>query len=311
MRVFVTGACGQLGHDLVRELVSRGAEVVGSDIKPECEMPDGARYVRTDITDRAAVRKTLTETHPEAVIHCAAWTAVDAAEQEENRERVRRINAGGTKNLAEASASVGAKMMYLSTDYVFDGQGTAPWQPECRAFAPLNVYGRTKLEGEQAVREALDKYFIVRIAWVFGEYGQNFVRTMLRVGRGRESVTVVDDQIGTPTYTKDLSVLLADMIATDRYGVYHATNSEEREGAYISWADFAEEIYRAAGYPTRVDRVTTAEYGKSLAKRPLNSRLDKRKLRENGFAPLPSWKDAVRRYVGALAPEEKQWDRSK
>ena len=298
MRVFVTGVGGQLGHDVMNELAKRGHEGIGSDIAPRYSgMEDGTAvcampYVQLDITDKEAVEKVLSEAAPDAVIHCAAWTAVDAAEEAENVPRVRAINADGTRNIAAACKSLDCRMMYISTDYVFDGQGTEPWKPDCTAYAPLNVYGQTKLEGELAVREALEKYFIVRIAWVFGRNGRNFVKTMLNVGRTHGSVRVVNDQIGTPTYTYDLARLLVDMIETEKYGCYHATN----EGGYISWYDFCCEIYRQAGLKTEVIPVTTAEYGLSRAARPFNSRLDKTKLVENGFTPLPDWRDALGRY---------------
>ena len=279
MKVLVTGVKGQLGHDVVNELAKRGHEAIGVDI---AEM---------DITDESSVEEVIKSVRPEAVIHCAAWTAVDAAE--ENEEKVRAVNAAGTRYIAEACRDTGAKMMYISTDYVFDGQGTQPWQPDCKDYKPLNVYGKTKLEGELAVADTLENYFIVRIAWVFGVNGNNFIKTMLKVGRTHDTVRVVNDQIGTPTYTYDLSRLLVDMIETDKYGYYHATN----EGGYISWYDFAVEIYRQAGYSTKVIPVTTAEYGLSKAKRPYNSRLDKSKLTENGFKPLPTWQDALARYL--------------
>lgn len=281
MKVLVTGVKGQLGHDVVNELCARGIEAVGVDVE---EM---------DITDGQCVDKILSSVHPDAVIHCAAWTAVDAAEDPENIEKVRLVNVQGTKNIAKACRAIGSKMMYISTDYVFDGQGTEPWEADCKEYAPLSVYGRTKLEGELAVAEALDAYFIVRIAWVFGINGKNFVKTMLALSEKYESLRVVDDQIGTPTYTFDLARLLVDMIETDKYGYYHATN----EGGYISWADFATEIFRQAKKTTAVIPVTTAEYGLSKAARPFNSRLDKSKLIEKGFAPLPDWKDALARYL--------------
>ena len=299
MKVFVTGVGGQLGHDVMNELAKRGHEGIGSDIAARYSgMEDGTAvcampYVQLDITDREAVEKVLSEAAPDAVIHCAAWTAVDAAEEAENVPRVRAINADGTRNIAAACRGLDCRMMYISTDYVFDGQGTEPWKPDCTAYAPLNVYGQTKLEGELAVREALEKYFIVRIAWVFGRNGRNFIKTMLNVGRTHESVRVVNDQIGTPTYTYDLARLLVDMIETEKYGCYHATN----EGGYISWYDFCREIYRQAGLKTEVIPVTTAEYGLSRAARPFNSRLDKTKLVENGFTPLPDWRDALERYL--------------
>ena len=304
MKVLVTGVCGQLGHDVVNELAKRGHEAVGSDITPAYSGADDgsavtrAPYVQLDVTDAGAVSRVLGEARPDAVIHCAAWTAVDAAE--DNEEKVRAINAGGTEHIARACRAIGAKMMYISTDYVFDGQGETPWPPDCRDYAPLSVYGRTKLEGEQAVASLLDAYFIVRIAWVFGANGRNFIKTMLSLGQKHDTLRVVCDQIGTPTYTLDLARLLVDMIETDKYGYYHATN----EGGYISWADFAQEIFRQAGMPTKVMPVTTSEYGLSKAARPYNSRLDRRKLIESGFAPLPTWQDALSRYlreIGCMA----------
>ncbi len=302
MKVFVTGVGGQLGRDVMNELAKRGIEGVGSDIAPEFSgIQDGSPvttmpYVQMDITDEAMVEKVLTEQRPDAVIHCAAWTAVDAAEDEENKPKVMAINVTGTQSIAKAAAAVDAKMMYISTDYVFNGQGTEPWAPDCKDYAPLNVYGESKLEGEKAVSGTLDKFFIVRIAWVFGQNGNNFIKTMLRVGKSHDEVRVVNDQIGTPTYTLDLARLLVDMIVTEKYGYYHATN----EGGFISWYDFTKEIYRQAGYTTKVTPVTTAEYGISKAARPFNSRLDKSKLTESGFEPLPDWKDAVRRYLEVL-----------
>ena len=299
MRFFVTGVGGQLGHDVMNELLKRGYEGVGSDIQPEYSgVDDGspvtkAMYVQLDITDKDAVTKVITDIKPDAVIHCAAWTAVDAAEDEENIDRVRAINAGGTRNIAEVCKKLSCKMTYTSTDYVFDGQGDIPWEPDCKDYAPLNVYGQTKLEGELAVSELLDKYFIVRIAWVFGLNGKNFIKTMLNVGKTHDEVRVVCDQIGTPTYTLDLARLLVDMNETEKYGYYHATN----EGGYISWYDFTCEIYKQAGYRTKVTPVTTDEYGLSKAARPYNSRLDKSKLVEAGFTPLPTWQDALERYL--------------
>ena len=297
MKFFVTGVAGQLGHDVMNELAARGFEGVGSDLAPEyagiqdgsavCTMP----YVPLDITDAAAVAAAISAAAPDVVVHCAAWTAVDLAE--DNEEKVRAINAGGSRNIAAACAALGCKMIYISTDYVFDGQGEEPWQPDCKDYKPLNVYGQTKLEGELAVAELLEKYFIVRIAWVFGRNGKNFIKTMLSVGKKYDTVRVVCDQIGTPTYTLDLSRLLVDMALTEKYGYYHATN----EGGYISWYDFTREIFRQAGYETEVVPVTTAEYGLSKAARPFNSRLDKKKLVEAGFAPLPTWQDALSRYL--------------
>ena len=302
MKIFVTGVAGQLGHDVMNELASRGHEGIGSDLLPQyAGIADGsavtrAPYVPLDITDGEAVSRVLSEVKPDAVIHCAAWTAVDLAEDEDKRDKVRAINADGTRHIAQACRKTGCKLMYISTDYVFDGQGETPWQPDCTDYAPLNVYGQTKLEGELAVRELVERFFIVRIAWVFGLSGKNFIRTMLRLGETHASVRVVCDQIGTPTYTLDLARLLVNMIETERYGVYHATN----EGGYISWADFAQEIFRQAGMATQVVPVTTAEYGLSKAARPFNSRLDKTKLVESGFAPLPDWQDALGRYLDAL-----------
>lgn len=294
MKIFVTGCSGQLGYDVAAELNSRGFEILATDILPEATgLPEIVNYLQLDIADQEAVCDAMYRFQPDAVIHCAAWTAVDAAEEPENREKVFAINAQGTRNLAEACNAVGAKLLYISTDYIFDGTGTAPWQPDCEAYAPLNVYGQSKLEGELAVKELLERYFIVRIAWVFGKNGKNFVRTMLRVGKAHDSVRVVNDQIGTPTYTPDLARLLVDMIQTEKYGIYHATN----EGGFISWYDFTREIYRQAGLTTTVLPVTTAEYGLSKAKRPFNSRLDKSKLTEQGFNRLSDWKDALNRYL--------------
>lgn len=299
MKIFVTGVSGQLGHDVMNELNKRGYEGVGSDIAPEyAGAQDGtfvtsAPYVSMDITDKKAVEKTITDLNPDVVVHCAAWTAVDMAEDDDKVEKVRQVNAGGTENIALVCRKLDCKMVYISTDYVFDGQGTKPWEPDCKDYKPLNVYGQTKLEGELAVSQNLDKYFIVRIAWVFGVNGKNFIKTMLNVGRTHDTLKVVSDQIGTPTYTYDLARLLVDMIETDKYGYYHATN----EGGYISWYDFACEIFRQAGYKTKVIPVTTEEYGLSKAARPFNSRLDKSKLAANGFKPLPTWQDALSRYL--------------
>ena len=302
MKVFITGVAGQLGHDVMNELAKRGHEGIGSDIAAEYSgAQDGTPvvsmpYVQLDITDAAAVSRILNELQPDTVVHCAAWTAVDLAEDDDKVEKVRAINAGGTESIAMASKKLNCKMMYISTDYVFDGQGTESWQPDCRDYAPLNVYGQTKLEGELAVSGLLQKFYIVRIAWVFGTNGKNFIKTMLSVGKTHDTVRVVSDQIGTPTYTYDLARLLVDMIETDKYGYYHATN----EGGYISWYDFCCEIYRQAGLAANVIPVTTAEYGLSKAARPFNSRLDKRKLVENGFTPLPDWRDALKRYLEML-----------
>lgn len=299
MKVFVTGVGGQLGHDIVNELAGRGLDAVGSDLAPVYSgIDDGsavtkAAYIPMDITDPDCVRKVLTQVKPDAVIHCAAWTAVDAAEEEENISKVRAINAQGTQNIADVCKALDCKLVYISTDYVFDGQGETPWQPDCKDYKPLNVYGQTKLEGELAVAQTVEKFFIVRIAWVFGLNGNNFIKTMLKLSEKYDALRVVCDQIGTPTYTLDLSRLLVDMVQTEKYGYYHATN----EGGYISWYDFAREIFRQAGKQMTVTPVTTAEYGLSKAARPFNSRLDKSKLVENGFAPLPSWQDALSRYL--------------
>lgn len=308
MKILVTGVAGQLGHDVMNELAKRGYEGIGSDIKEEysgiqdetavCTMP----YVQMDITDEASVRRVLTDTAPDVVVHCAAWTAVDLAEDDDKKELVRAINATGTRYIAEECKKLDCKLVYISTDYVFDGQGSKPWDPDCKDYKPLNVYGETKLEGELAVSDLLEKYFIVRIAWVFGKNGKNFIKTMLNVGKTHDKLTVVNDQIGTPTYTYDLARLLVDMLETDKYGYYHATN----EGGYISWYDFTKEIFRQAvelGHTEyseerlSVAPVTTAEYGISKAARPFNSRLDRSKLVENGFTPLPTWQDALNRYL--------------
>lgn len=287
MKVLVTGVKGQLGSDVAKELARRGHEVIGVDIED------------MDITDGGSVSRVMSSVRPDAVIHCAAWTAVDAAE--DNEDKVFAVNAAGTDNIAKECANLNCKMMYISTDYVFDGQGDKPWQPDCKEFAPCNVYGRSKLAGERAVADRVDKFFIVRIAWVFGAGGSNFVKTMLRIGASRDSVNVVDDQIGTPTYTPDLSRLLADMIVSEKYGYYHATN----EGGYIGWDEFARAIFQEAGYSTRVNSVSTKEYGLSKAARPFNSRLDKSKLTLCGFTPLPHWRDALKRYL----KEVSRWDR--
>ncbi len=308
MQVFVTGVAGQLGHDVMNELAKRGYEGIGTDIAPEYSgAADGTAvvsmpYVSLDITDADAVDRVICEMKPDVVVHCAAWTAVDLAEDEDKKDKVHAINADGTANIAKACKKTGSKMVYISTDYVFDGQGTTPWKPDCKDYKPLNVYGQSKLDGELAVSSTLDNYFIVRIAWVFGKNGKNFIKTMLNVAKTHSTLKVVNDQIGTPTYTFDLARLLVDMIETDKYGYYHVTN----EGGYISWYDFTKEIFRQATLLGRTEYsedkvtvlpVTTAEYGLSKAARPFNSRLDKSKLVENGFTPLPTWQDAVARYL--------------
>ena len=303
MKVFVTGVGGQLGHDVMNELINRGYEGIGSDLSDKYSgIADRsavtvAPYVSLDITNKSEVEKIIREINPDVVIHCAAWTAVDMAEDDEKVALVRSINVCGTQNVANICKELDCKMLYLSTDYVFNGQGTKPWEPDCKDYRPLNVYGQTKLEGELAVFHTVKKFFIVRIAWVFGLNGNNFIKTMINVGKCHETVRVVNDQIGTPTYTYDLARLLIDMCETEKYGYYHVTNSESEEGKYISWYDFCEEIYRQYGLKTKVLPVSTEEYGLSKALRPRNSRLDKRKLIKEGFAPLPTWQDAVSRYL--------------
>ena len=290
MKVLVTGTSGQLGFDVMNELIRRGHQVIGadrSDTEAEFE------HVLLDITDKKRVDEVVDGIKPDAIVHCAAWTNVDGAEEPENLKVVRAVNVDGTRNIAEAAARVGAKMMYISTDYVFDGTGERPWQPDDKNYAPLNVYGQSKLDGELAVEKYVEKFFVVRIAWVFGKNGRNFIKTMIEVGKTHDILRVVDDQIGTPTYTLDLSRLLVDMVETEKYGYYHATN----EGGYISWYDFTCEIFKQAGYDTKVTPVTTEEYGLSKAKRPFNSRLNKSKLVKAGFRPLPEWKDALSRYL--------------
>ena len=288
MRILVTGVNGQLGHDVVNQLKSRGHHPAGVDIG---EM---------DITDCESVADVFSNVTPDAVIHCAAWTAVDSAE--DNEDKVRLVNAYGTENIAKQCKKLGCKLMYLSTDYVFDGQGNTPWLPDCKNYKPLNVYGQTKLEGELAVSGLVDKFFIVRIAWVFGKNGNNFIKTMLRLSETHNTLRVVNDQIGTPTYTFDLARLLVDMVETEKYGYYHATN----EGGYISWAEFAEAIFKTANKNVKVIPVSTKEYGLSKAVRPFNSRLDKSKLIENGFKPLPAWQDALKRYLEEI---NYRWDK--
>lgn len=303
MKVLVTGVAGQLGHDVMNELYKRGYEGVGSDIAPQYSGADDGTavtkmdYVQMDITNSEEVTETIKKVNPDVVVHCAAWTAVDLAEEKENKDKVMAINVGGTENITKVCKELDCKMVYISTDYVFDGYGTRPWNEDCKDYAPLNVYGESKLMGEKVVSLNLEKYFIVRIAWVFGVNGNNFIKTMLKVGKKFDSLNVVNDQIGTPTYTYDLSRLLVDMIETDKYGYYHATN----EGGYISWYDFACEIFKQAGYKTKVNPVTTEEYGVSKARRPFNSRLNKTKLVDNGFTPLPDWKDALSRYLKEIA----------
>ena len=279
MKVLVTGVKGQLGYDVVGELTKRGITSIGVDID---EM---------DITDPESVKSVITEAAPDAVIHCAAYTAVDAAE--DNVDLCRRVNRDGTQNIANVCKALDCKMVYISTDYVFDGEGTRPWEPDDKQ-TPLNVYGQTKYEGELAVMNTLSKYFIVRIAWVFGINGKNFVKTMLNLAKTHDKLTVVNDQTGSPTYTYDLARLLVDMVLTDKYGIYHATN----EG-FVTWYEFACEIFKTAGVDIEVLPVPSSEYP-TKAKRPSNSRMSKDKLKENGFEPLPTWQDALKRYIEAL-----------
>ena len=301
MKILVTGVAGQLGYDVVNELNKREIYVVGTDIRRESELINKAmwnEYVQLDITDTTAVNEVVEMIKPDAIIHCAAWTNVDGAEEENNKPLVKKINVDGTDNLVNATKTIDAKFLYISTDYVFNGEGNKPWKPDDKNYAPQNYYGETKLQGELVVSSKLEKFFIVRIAWVFGLNGKNFIKTMLSLAdKGYKELRVVDDQIGTPTYTYDLSRLLVDMIQTEKYGYYHATN----EGGYISWADFAEEIFKQANREVKINRVTTAEYGVSVAKRPYNSRLDKRKLIESGFEPLPEWKESLSNYLKELA----------
>lgn len=294
MKVLVTGVNGQLGHDVVAELIKRGHTVVGSGSSETSSCP--AEYCCLDIRDEAAVISVISDLKPDAVIHCAAWTAVDAAESGENIDKVYAVNAKGTENIARACKLIDCKMLYISTDYVFNGEGTCPWSPDCKDYAPLNIYGKSKLEGELAVSGILEKYFIVRTSWVFGLNGGNFVRTMLKLAKKHDVLRVVNDQIGAPTYTIDLARLLADMIESDKYGYYNATN----EGGYVSWYDFSTAILSSAGYNATLIPVTTDEYGFCTAKRPLNSRLDTAKLSSAGFKLLPPWQDALKRYLAEL-----------
>ena len=290
MKIFVTGASGQLGYDVVRVANESGHHAIGCGKRTEFPLED---YIALDISDAKSVEHTLESIHPDVVIHCASWTDVDSAEDVENRKLVQDINVIGTKNIVEACKKLNCKLIYISTDYVFSGKGSEPWSADSDDKGPLNWYGKTKLEGEKIVSELLKKYFVVRISWAFGVNGKNFIKTMLNVGKKYDTVRVVCDQIGTPTYTYDLAHLLVDMAESEKYGYYHATN----EGGYISWYDFTCEIFKQAGYDTKVVPVTTAEYGLSKAARPFNSRLDKSKLVENGFTPLPTWQDALARYL--------------
>lgn len=303
MLVLVTGASGQLGRDVIEELTRRNIDAVGVDINTNYENISGSRrikFIKLDITNKSEVYKIINETKPDAIIHCAAWTNVDGAEEPNNKRIVEAINVEGTNNLVQAASSATAKFMYISTDYVFDGKGTKPWKPDDKNYSPLNFYGLTKLKGEETVSRNIKEFFVVRIAWVFGLNGNNFVKTMLNLAdKGYKELKVVDDQIGTPTYTCDLAKLLVDMIQTNKYGYYHVTN----EGGYISWADYAEEIFKQSKRDIIIRRVSTSEYGLSIAKRPSNSRLDKSKLLENGFEPLPDWRDALKRYLNKIIKE--------
>ena len=298
MKVLVTGVGGQLGYDIMIQLHKKGYQGIGSDLAPQYsgikdDIVSKMPYVSLDITDKRAVEDVITQIKPDAVIHCAGWTAVDLAEDEDKKDTVFAVNVEGTQNIADTCKKLNCKMTYISTDYVFNGKGDTPWKADCKDYAPLNVYGQSKLDGELAVANTLDKYFIVRVAWVFGKNGNNFVKTMLSLGKKYDALRVVCDQIGTPTYTKDLAKLLVDMVETEKYGYYHATN----EGGYISWYDFACEIFRQAKIDIKVTPVTTEEYGLSKAARPFNSRLDKSKLAEYGFSLLPTWQDALERYL--------------
>lgn len=295
-KFFITGANGQLGRDLIHELTSRGLECVGSDLGENFTGSENCKYAQLDITNYEEVEAAIKNFRPDRIIHCAAWTAVDAAEDDANKDKVFAVNVTGTENIARACKEINSVMTYISTDYIFDGTGERAWTPDDENFAPLNFYGETKLKGEFAVKKYLEKFFIVRIAWVFGSHGNNFVRTMLKIAENHDTLRVVNDQIGTPTYTPDLSRLLADINLTEKFGIYHATN----EGGFISWYDFAKEIFSQAGLNIRVIPVSSSEYGVSKAKRPFNSRLDKSKLKSSGFELLPDWRDALRRYLNLM-----------
>lgn len=291
MKILITGVNGQLGQDVFKEALKRKHEVIGCDILEKEEIKLNIPYYQLDITDSVKVNKLINELKPDGIIHCAAWTKVD--DGEDNKEIVDKINHLGTKNIALACKDIDAKMIYISTDYVFDGKGDAAFKADDKKFGPLSIYGQSKLAGENEVSSILDKYFIVRIAWAFGLNGNNFVKTMLNLSKTKKEIRVVDDQIGTPTYTYDLAPLLIDMLESDKYGYYHATNS----GGYISWYEFAKEIFKLASKDVKVIPVSTNEYGLTKAPRPLNSRLDKNKLVENGFKLLPTWSDALKRYL--------------
>ena len=298
MKILVTGANGLLGSAVTEEVLRRGHTCIATGRAPQPRCADATVYAQADLCDPQAVQALITDTQPDAVIHCAAWTDVDGAELPENQAQVFAVNADGTKNVAMACRDADCKLIYITTDYVFDGTDTVPYPADCTRFAPLNVYGQSKLAGEHAVAETLERYFIVRTSWVYGTGGKNFVRTMLQLSRTHDTLRVVSDQIGTPTYAPDFARLLADMAGSDRYGRYNAVNS----GGYVSWYDFACEIFRTAGIPMTVLPVTTEEYGRSLAVRPHNSRLDTAKLAAAGFRPLPDWQDALARYLAAEQP---------
>lgn len=297
MKVLVTGLSGQLGYDVALHLIQRGHRVIGTSRSKMTDIKEIDKYIPLDITDSGKLNSLILSEKPDAVIHCAAWTAVDAAE--DHPKEVFEINEKATRIIAEACKEVEVKLLYLSTDYVFSGDGNRPWTAEESDYAPLNVYGQSKLAGEMAIKENIKRYYIVRIAWVFGSHGNNFVKTMLKLADQHEKLTVVDDQIGSPTYTHDLARLLVDMIESDKYGTYHVTNT----GGYISWADFAKEIFKQTGKNVQVIPVTTAEYGKSKAKRPFNSRLNQDKLVEQGFKLLPPWQDALSCYLREIKDE--------
>jgi len=296
MKYLVTGVTGQLGSDVAEELLGRGGTVFGTGRRPlppdSLTGREGFEYLSFDLSDTDALRAAFDKAKPDAVIHCASWTAVDDAEKEENRDTVRAVNVLSTKSLAELCAASGAPLLYISTDYVFGGVGDAPYSADSTDFSPLNVYGATKLEGEKVVRDILEKYFVVRVAWTFGKNGNNFVKKMLRAAEGKASVNVVGDQFGAPTYTSDAAKVIADIAGSHEYGTYNLTAS----GGFVSRAGFAEAIFREVGTDVKVVPVKTSDY-KSPAKRPLNSRLDSGKLSEHGFKLLPDWRDGLKRYL--------------
>ncbi|SJZ77111.1 dTDP-4-dehydrorhamnose reductase [Anaerorhabdus furcosa] len=301
-KIFVTGACGQIGVDVVNELLNRKYEVIATDLCELCDYDlltkfnDEIMYFQLDIKNEDILRDVINKVTPDIIIHCAAWTSVDLAEFEENQELVRKINVESTKVLASCAKDLDIKIVYISTDYVFDGEGVDPWKPDCNNYNPLNFYGLTKLYGEMKITNALEKYFIVRTSWVFGKNGKNFIKTILELSKVHNEIKVINDQIGSPTYSFDLSRLIVDMIETDKYGYYHITN----EGEYISWYELAKEVFFQKEISTKIIPVSTEQYGVNKAIRPLNSRLNKEKIIENGFKPLPVWKDAVSRFLKEL-----------